>query len=853
MKFFTNKKVIQKIVIILLLVISCNLIIPTSTVHAGIFGEVVNAIGGFIVPPVVTLITTIADAGLNGLQNFMIGNEAPDEFMVDRDDDDQYYAPTDNAAANAELEGEYDGMLWGLGDYQIPVVKYSPDEIFSNRVPILDANFIRSARTSGNEETDNAIIKLREVVASWYVAIRMIAIVGLLSVLVYIAIRMMMSGIAEDKAKYKKMLMSWVVALCLLFFLHYIMSFIMTLSEMITGFVSTNASTAINVNLNNGEQEFSTNLIGLVRFQIQHTSTLKKFTYMMVYIMLVVYTIKFTWIYLKRVLTMAFLTLIAPFIALTYPIDKAGDGKAQAFDMWIKEYTFTALTQPLHCLIYTVFTSATIALSKENPLLAIIIFPCMGYAEKFLKSLFGFTKAPGDTQPSLAKPLAAGAIGHAVADLAKMQTKADKESKPRTKDSQVSNPSEISDSYDMGDGTGLTFPANTQRTQDAQNQGGGNSAQQNVQPESDGQNVDNEEENNIDPNTEELMRQQQEILDDPNVTDEQRQEAQEELNYLRGSDDDLANQQQQWANGRTKDDEYDEDNEEKPMGNAISDTAGKGAEGLESGNGEETAGKFARNKAGLADNTSKEDGIGLSVYKGVKRNIKGAVRALPAVAYKGATGAAKAMAGATVGAATWAIAAAATGDMSKATTLAGTAAVGTYHGLNAGQRKIENMAGVDTSVGSAFEKGKYGSELKAREEKQQKAFENSDELKRFLDEQYKGKSKAEKEKAKRAMSTYNKYGIKDIEKQHKLYKLEETMQNNSTYMSEIGGKKLDRREMASSYKARQKADSKAWTDNKVYEQEVQRQAKRLSGTEEQKISKARRKMAAARIMYDNRL
>ena len=52
--------------------------------------------------------------------------------------------------------------------------------------------------------------------------------------------------------------------------------------------------------------------------------------------MLIIYTIRFTWTYLKRVVNMAFLTLIAPVVALTYPIDKVADGKAQAFNLWIK-------------------------------------------------------------------------------------------------------------------------------------------------------------------------------------------------------------------------------------------------------------------------------------------------------------------------------------------------------------------------------------------------------------------------------------------------------------------------------------------------------------------------------------
>ena len=40
---------------------------------------------------------------------------------------------------------------------------------------------------------------------------------------------------------------------------------------------------------------------------------------------------------MKRSIKMAFLTLMAPLVTLTYAIDKMGDGKAQAFNSWLKE------------------------------------------------------------------------------------------------------------------------------------------------------------------------------------------------------------------------------------------------------------------------------------------------------------------------------------------------------------------------------------------------------------------------------------------------------------------------------------------------------------------------------------
>lgn len=435
----------------------------------------------------------------------------------------------------------YDGALWASGEYKVPVIHYTPEAIFANKVPILNANFLRPA--SSNPDTANPednMVALRNVVAGWYVAIRMISIIGLLSVLVYLSIRMMLSGVAADKAKYKKMLMSWVIAMCLLFFLHYLMSFIMTLSETITGLVSSAGDASINVNVGNGETKFATNLMGLVRFQVQHTDMMFKITYLVIYTIMIGYTLKFTWVYLKRMIIMAFLTLIAPLIALTYPIDKVGDGKAQGFDMWLKEYLYNALVQPLHCLIYVIFATSTIQLAKTNPLIALIIFPCMGYAEKFLKSLLGFNKASGGTQPSLATAVGAHALGTIVGNLARRGRGPGKGGgKPKTKEKvggglpTVGAPNDLDDSPNGYDPNELSFE--NRNSEDTTTGRGARQTTGQLPPPPPTGGPQQRQPREMDENESELVRQQQDILNDPNATDEEKAEAQELLDYYQGN------------------------------------------------------------------------------------------------------------------------------------------------------------------------------------------------------------------------------------------------------------------------------------------------------------------------------
>ena len=132
------------------------------------------------------------------------------------------------------------------------------------------------------------------------------------------------------------------------------MSFTLTLTQSISEAISGSGEESVIVTVE-GEGSFKTNLLGLARFKTQYHDLGQKIAYLVMYLALVIYTLIFTWFYLKRLLMMAFLTLIAPVVALTYPIDKISDGKAQAFDSWLKEYVFNALIQPFHLIIYTVF------------------------------------------------------------------------------------------------------------------------------------------------------------------------------------------------------------------------------------------------------------------------------------------------------------------------------------------------------------------------------------------------------------------------------------------------------------------------------------------------------------------
>ncbi len=293
-------------------------------------------------------------------------------------------------------------MFW-TDSYQIPNFLYSPEAIFSNNIAALDVNFLNPnkyiAVLDNSDEAENAAKSgagengLRQIIADWYISFRNIAIVGLLSVLVYLGIRIVISSTAADKAKYKENLQNWVVALCLVFFIHFIMSGLMMITDQINNLFADSVNSNIVVKVDDGNIKFKTNLIGFVRFSAQSSSIYNAIAYTILYVILVIYTGIFTVMYFKRFLYMAFLTMIAPLVALTYPIDKAGDGKAQAFNMWFKEYVMHLILQPVHLILYVSLVSSAMELVKNNLIYGIVAIGFLIPAEKLIKEMFGLNKA----------------------------------------------------------------------------------------------------------------------------------------------------------------------------------------------------------------------------------------------------------------------------------------------------------------------------------------------------------------------------------------------------------------------------------------------------------------------------
>ena len=301
-------------------------------------------------------------------------------------------------------EGNYTNSYRNSG-YEVKNYYYYKDGNSNNKE---DSNVIV---TSSN----NSAFELRGVISKWYYVIRNIALIGLMIVLAYVGIRMLISTTATEKSKYKQMLGDWVIAMCLIFIMQYIMIFANNFTESITllfASVSDDEYHMVDIidadsKLIEAVQEiglgdtvqgnniyWQTNLMGKARLMAEEQDgTTGYIGYALCYIVLVIFTVIFTVTYAKRLLYITFFTIIAPLVALTYPIDKINDGKAQAFNIWLKEYIFNLLIQPFHLLLYTVLISTAFELAGTNIIYTLVAIGFMIPAEKFLRKMFGFDKA----------------------------------------------------------------------------------------------------------------------------------------------------------------------------------------------------------------------------------------------------------------------------------------------------------------------------------------------------------------------------------------------------------------------------------------------------------------------------
>lgn len=250
------------------------------------------------------------------------------------------------------------------------------------------------------------IIIVKENVAMWYYILRILAMAIMLVVLIVVGIKMAISTIASEKAIYKRMLVDWVVGVIMLFTLHYFMLFVFNLNTIMVDIVQETAQSVNKESLQRAAKDLKMDLEDELHskdLEIRIYEEIRTRAYdaklsngmigMVMYITLVFMAIKYTFIYLKRMLTIMVLTLMAPGVGVAYALQRVMTGKSQALKLWMTEYIMNVIIQIIHALIYAIFVSQALIMSLTNiagMIFALVLLNYAAKAEATFKKVFKF-------------------------------------------------------------------------------------------------------------------------------------------------------------------------------------------------------------------------------------------------------------------------------------------------------------------------------------------------------------------------------------------------------------------------------------------------------------------------------
>lgn len=252
------------------------------------------------------------------------------------------------------------------------------DTVF-NQIDLFNAEYFNLDKNTS--EANNAI---KQSVASFYYVMKVIAVVLQLAMLIYLGIRMAVSTIASEIARYKDMLKDWLVSMILIFAMPYIISLINMLSGSIINLFYTIKS----------ESGFEKSIMWQAVNLLNITSGWSYVAIVLMYVVMTFYQAKFFVMYFYRLLSMGFLIVISPLITVTYSATRTKitgkGGRAGAFSNWLEEYMVNAFIQPIHAGIYLVFIISANKIFEVAPFLAVIFFMALSRAEKIVKNIFNF-------------------------------------------------------------------------------------------------------------------------------------------------------------------------------------------------------------------------------------------------------------------------------------------------------------------------------------------------------------------------------------------------------------------------------------------------------------------------------
>lgn len=266
------------------------------------------------------------------------------------------------------------------------------------------------ARISGNSGTateynavrpeyeESVIGALRTNYSKIYYITFAICIVTMLLTLVGISIAGMLSTLGKDKAKYKEYGLDWIKGFATMFFSLLFVFFIIKFNNFILKILMQFSNTI----LEDGILKETASIYETIRTRAYDNKFTVGFPATIIYIMLIWDTIKFSFIYVKRLIYILVLALIGP-LGNTYQVvsnvftGKAGD--RTVISKWAKEISYLVFLQSIHAAVYTFIMIVAFQLLQNisivNFILVVGLHNMLYKMQDYLKDLFKFSDGSG--------------------------------------------------------------------------------------------------------------------------------------------------------------------------------------------------------------------------------------------------------------------------------------------------------------------------------------------------------------------------------------------------------------------------------------------------------------------------
>lgn len=288
------------------------------------------------------------------------------------------------------------------------------DSILFNEEPLIDVNFFEDSEAVQEIKEKNPkafIIQLRDGVKMWYYIIRNIAIMVMVVILMYVAIRMlfnMYTSSAEDKARYKEMMIAWVKALSTLTVMHIIIyaviAFNTDIISMIKDVAHIDDPRLQNLNVILLERALD------IRLSVSFPATI-------LYVLVTYLTVQYFFLYLKRFVMVVILIVSGPFIILKTAYESTGKSVSKAYSKWFYDLIMNVLEQSVHALFFALFVRNLFDGAMNNLVGFLVFWFVLKSMLKITKIIFKLFKFNSKAGAMGSEPLEHGLNGIATVKL----------------------------------------------------------------------------------------------------------------------------------------------------------------------------------------------------------------------------------------------------------------------------------------------------------------------------------------------------------------------------------------------------------------------------------------------------